>query len=435
MTEKGSRDPDYRPNPERCIYLSGEINQEKLDKLTPEILRLSSTSHTPITLFIDSPGGSTYSANILYRLLRAKDQDGEASKLITVCTGVASSAAADLLSSGDYALAYPHARVLYHGTRQVYDRAITTETAADMAEYLKQTNEGFALTLANRSIDRFIFRFLRLRDEFSEVRSAINPEWQDMDCLTFVLGTKLSNAVSTIPQSALKKHKRNKELTEFVFSEPISPQPPVPATEQQANDSVVVADLAASAATKADSSGSEPQPPAKEPAGKEERIADIEAKILTAILQFELEKNQDENWSFADAGILQIQEDFVLLRDYNSPRHTNQLRWLAARWGAFFLDDNGRAELEKIKTEDRPDWLLNETKGQLHPLWYYFVSICRALQEGENYLSAEDAYWLGLVDEIIGASERRYPSYRALVERSKSAAQPPDEGPKSDDGS
>lgn len=434
MTEQASRDPDYRPNPERCIYLSGEINQEKLDKLTPEILRLSSTSHTPITLYIDSPGGSTYSANILYRLLKARDQDGEASKLITVCTGVASSAAADLLSAGDYSLAYPHARVLYHGTRQVYDRAITTETAADMAEYLKQTNEGFALTLANRSIDRFIFRFLRLRDEFSEVRSAINPEWQDMDCLTFVLGTKLSSAVSTIPQRALKKHKRNKELTEFVFSEPIFPEPPTPVAEEQANNSVV-ADLAASTEAQADSSGSEPQPPTKEPAEKEERIADIEARILTAILKFELEKNQDENWSFADAGILQIQEDFVLLRDYNSPRHTDQLRWLAARWGAFFLDEDERAELEKVKTEERPDWLLDKTKNQLHPLWYYFVSICRALQEGENYLSAQDAYWLGLIDEIIGFSERQFPSYRALVERAKTTAQSPDERTKSDSSS
>jgi len=94
MTEQAFRDPDYRPNPERCIYLSGEINQEKLDRLTPEILRLSSTSHAPITLYIDSPGGSTYSANILYRLLKARDQDSESSKLITVCTGVAASAAA-----------------------------------------------------------------------------------------------------------------------------------------------------------------------------------------------------------------------------------------------------------------------------------------------------------------------------------------------------
>jgi ATP-dependent protease ClpP protease subunit len=402
MTSATGKDPDYRPDPERCIHLSGEINQEKLDKLTPEILRLSSKVHSPITLYIDSPGGSTYSANILYRLLKARDQDGETSKLITVCTGVAASAAADLLSSGDYALAYPHVRVLYHGTRQVYDRAITTETAADMAEYLKQTNEGFALTLANRSIDRFIFRFLKLRDEFSDVRSTQDLNWTDIECLTFVLGAKLSSAVSTIPERALERHKRNKELTDFVFSPRFFPP-----LQQQ-----------------------DPEPPVTESVDssqKKQRLADIEAKILTAILTFELEKNQDENWSFAKTGILQIQEDFVLLRDYNSPSHTDQLRWLAASWGAFFLNDPETEELEKLKPDERPNWLLDKTSTKLHPLWYYFVSICRALQEGENYLSAQDAYWLGLIDEIIGASERQFPSYRALVERSQPATTPPKE--------
>lgn len=28
--------------------------------------------------------------------------------------------------------------------------------------------------------------------------------------------------------------------------------------------------------------------------------------------------------------------------------------------------------------------------------------MCHALQEGENELSATDAYWLGLVDEVVG---------------------------------
>jgi hypothetical protein len=299
---------------------------------------------------------------------------------------------------------------------------------------LKQTNEGFALTLANRSIDRFIFRFVQLRDEFSEVRSAVNSDWQDMECLTFVLSTKLSSAVSKIPERALKKHARNKELTEFVFSEPIFPEAPSPVQQEQTNGSTV-ADLAASTETKTESSGSELQPPVQERVEKEERVADIEARILTAILKFELEKNQDESWSFADAGILQIQEDFVLLRDYNSPRHTEQLRLLASRWGAFFLDDPESAELDKVKPEQRPNWLLDKTKNQLHPLWYYFVSICRALQEGENYLSAQDAYWLGLIDEIIGFSERQFPSYRALVERAKSTTQSTDEGTKTNGNS
>jgi hypothetical protein len=32
----------------------------------------------------------------------------------------------------------------------------------------------------------------------------------------------------------------------------------------------------------------------------------------------------------------------------------------------------------------------------------FFVALCHALQEGENELTAIDAYWLGLVDEVVG---------------------------------
>jgi len=32
----------------------------------------------------------------------------------------------------------------------------------------------------------------------------------------------------------------------------------------------------------------------------------------------------------------------------------------------------------------------------------FFIALCHALQEGENELTAIDAYWLGLVDEVVG---------------------------------
>jgi hypothetical protein len=38
----------------------------------------------------------------------------------------------------------------------------------------------------------------------------------------------------------------------------------------------------------------------------------------------------------------------------------------------------------------------------LGPLQAFFVAVCHALQEGENELTATDAYWLGLVDEVVG---------------------------------
>ena len=38
----------------------------------------------------------------------------------------------------------------------------------------------------------------------------------------------------------------------------------------------------------------------------------------------------------------------------------------------------------------------------MEPLSSFFVALCDALQEGENELTAIDAYWLGLVVEVFG---------------------------------
>src|SRR5262245_46284729 len=102
------------------------MNQDLIDRLTPGIISLQSQSREPITVYIDSRGGSTESAEVLLRLLRARNQDNaDSCRLITVVTSLAASAAADFLSSGDYALAYPGSTVLYHGTRTPLDVPLT----------------------------------------------------------------------------------------------------------------------------------------------------------------------------------------------------------------------------------------------------------------------------------------------------------------------
>ena len=53
-------------------------------------------------------------------------------------------------------------------------------------------------------------------------------------------------------------------------------------------------------------------------------------------------------------------------------------------------------EVERLKK------LLEINKPILQPMLSFFIALCHALQEGENELTATDAYWLGLVDEVIG---------------------------------
>jgi ATP-dependent protease ClpP protease subunit len=114
----GAPDKNYRANPTRSILVGGEINAQLLLQLTPKILELRSASGEPITVYIDSNGGSVRIADMIRGLLNAPDQNGSRCRIITVSTGHAESAAADLLATGDYAIAYPHCSIWYHGTRQ-----------------------------------------------------------------------------------------------------------------------------------------------------------------------------------------------------------------------------------------------------------------------------------------------------------------------------
>ena len=90
-------DPNFRPNPARAIFVLGLIDQPLIERLTPQIVTLCSQNREPITVYIDSRGGSVASAESILRLLQSTDQDGASPcRLITVVTGHAASAAADL---------------------------------------------------------------------------------------------------------------------------------------------------------------------------------------------------------------------------------------------------------------------------------------------------------------------------------------------------
>src|SRR6185503_16872923 len=87
---------------QRAIFLQGEIDVNLFQLLAPQILRLKEESSSPITVFIDSFGGSPMYATRILGLLRAVICDGKRAKIITVATGDAASAAADFLTQGDY---------------------------------------------------------------------------------------------------------------------------------------------------------------------------------------------------------------------------------------------------------------------------------------------------------------------------------------------
>ncbi|MGB6693459.1 MAG: ATP-dependent Clp protease proteolytic subunit, partial [Terracidiphilus sp.] len=209
-----SKHPYFRLNPSRSVQVVGKIDRDLLARVTPQILKLQAQSREPITVYIDSNGGSVAAAETLLSLLRVSDQDSsDPCHIITVVTTKAASAAADLLSSGDYAVAFPYSAVLYHGLRTEEQNAITAEYSSWLAFYLRRSNDRYALELAKKIDDRFTFRFVFAHNEFDEIRKQPGKQTlSDVDCFVEFIDGKLSAEAKKIWQRAKKRQDRYSEL-------------------------------------------------------------------------------------------------------------------------------------------------------------------------------------------------------------------------------
>ena len=97
---------------ERIIFVVGEIEQHMANLIVAQLLFLESENpDKDISLYINSPGGVVSAALAIYDTMQFIRPD-----VSTLCTGMAASAAALLLSSGTPGKRYclPHATVMIH---------------------------------------------------------------------------------------------------------------------------------------------------------------------------------------------------------------------------------------------------------------------------------------------------------------------------------
>lgn len=95
---------------ERILYMRGEVNQNVADTIAAQMMYLNSQSTTdPITLYINSPGGVVTDGLVMFDMMRYIK-----APVHTVGTGMCASMGAFLLSAGDYRVAMPNCRIMYH---------------------------------------------------------------------------------------------------------------------------------------------------------------------------------------------------------------------------------------------------------------------------------------------------------------------------------
>ncbi len=125
----------------RIVVLGSEVNDKVANLIMAQLLDLESQdAKAPISLYINSPGGSVTSGMVIYDTMQFVQPE-----VRTICTGLGASMGQFLLCAGAPGQRYslPHARIMMHqplgGVRgQATDIAIQAEQMAHTKRQLQQ---------------------------------------------------------------------------------------------------------------------------------------------------------------------------------------------------------------------------------------------------------------------------------------------------------
>ena len=348
-----------------------------------DVARLRATSSDPITVYINSYGGGIRTLDIIEGILGCSDLDQKICLFITVAVGNAASAGANLLAFGNYAYAYDHSLIHFHGA-QSRDLPDTFEDASQMAAELERLNRKISRRLSYSVIGRIIFRYQSLKSEFKRKKIKEDaPELVDLHRFLHAISTRLSPPARRLINTTYRLVKTGRALTHKILPKVVPKM------------------------------------------GKRTSYAADDAKVLIEVLKHELSENKGKTWRLDDRGISKLTSDYFVLRDYNLGEYTSLLSDLLGIFGAEFLTPSEAKRFSKIKNgEKKVEFLFDHAAVRLNPLWYFTVSLCRQLMRGENSLTPKNAYYLGIVDEVIGTDlpGRRSVSEQAEKEAAKAAA-------------
>lgn len=356
-------DKNYRENPDRSVNVFGEVNTNLVRQLTPHILKLRKECAEPITVYIDSPGGAIASYEHLEGLLFNPDQNGEKCRIITVATSYAASAAARLLSKGDYSMAYKNATIHCHGAR--YEGGtVTKERAESMAESLSIFNLEMASDFAHKIIESLTWLYHFNKEELLERHKVSNTEtFHPMFRLSQVIRTKLIGLNQRLLDVVLEELNTVADLEIFLGSKKRAKQLEDAQKRGQAH--------------------------------RDFRLLRLIGEYLEAKLSPEEKQSGITRRTVAELIALHSLRRSYYEKFLNDCEDPEPLLMM-------FCEKTDLEALESISDEERRNFLLKKCGVDLFAAWQLASTVAANLVKGENSLSASEAYWMGLVDEVVG---------------------------------
>jgi ATP-dependent protease ClpP protease subunit len=374
----------FNADPARGIFITREIDHSLFRELFPQILKLRQTDEK-ICVYIDSPGGRVFFADLIASIIRCPDQKGKQCPLIAVGMAFAGSCAADFLALGDYSIVYPFCRIHYHGTRQQSDD-ITLQKIPYLAGSLRSTNEQYALRLAGKMFRRMTFLII----EIALAKKMQQPQSGSLTQGLLIDVTKMDKEIEGF----------EKELTVHLASLNGETQLYDDALSKRKKFGELVESIRAS-----------------EKCGN-----GIDVKNQAALFKhlIDLESKANPNTRLTDL-LPVIEDDYQQLVDFFFGKYQKDLHAIIAETDFAFLSPTEAQKYQTITDrQTQLKFVIDTVSPRLEPLWFLAVSLARTLQEGEFPMTSIEAYWLGLVDEVINSG---LPCLRIRTEQMQVMAQ------------
>lgn len=156
----------------RMIYITGEIVSETVSSFALQLDVLKRESNKPITIILNTPGGSVNAGLAIYDLIQGYELE-----INIICIGMAASMGAIILAGGQKGkrFIFPHSQVMIHEPSGFTKEWSTTSTAVETAEYLLNVKKELFGILAKHTnkTEVKIEKFVNGRDKLLSAEEAV----------------------------------------------------------------------------------------------------------------------------------------------------------------------------------------------------------------------------------------------------------------------
>ena len=385
-----SNDREKMIDPERAIFVQGDLDEALVSTLTPKIIALRKNPRKPITVFIDSTGGSMGVYKTILGLLKTPDQMGRTCLINTVVTGRACSAAAHLLASGDYIISCPNTYIHFHGIL-THVEEITAEQAGKLQDELLSFDKSTATSLAATVFNRMLLNYQSLKDQMPFMREALKKRLKiydtlkgdgtiDVPAFVYYLFNKVKGPYKDLLVDCIHKTTRMCSLVKKFHR----------LEDNRRNLPPMVRAALKKFEKKEDGPNLED-----------------DLSLFNVLLAGKIE--EDPHWSLTAENLDAPGQDFLQLNAM-AYFQDEALDWVFRLADSFIPSKDFEYLMEHCckdpgdpKIQEKCDKITSQAYEKIEPLWSFSLTLCRELTAGEPPIPPEDAWWLGLIDEVLGS--------------------------------